>query len=43
MVTLELDPNLDSLLRQSAASIEMTPSQLATILLESSLVMSLGR
>lgn len=43
MVLVELDPEVDALLRQTAADLEMTPSQIAQVMLESALVMSLTR
>ena len=43
MVEVLLDPGVDALLRQEAASIEMTPSELASLLLTSTLIGSLTR
>jgi hypothetical protein len=43
MVTLVLDPDLDALLRQMSADLDLTPSETATVLLESALVMTLTR
>jgi hypothetical protein len=42
-MVVELHPEFDALLRQASAGVEMEPQELAKILLESSLVMSLSR
>jgi hypothetical protein len=41
MLSVLLDPEVESLLRQTAADLDLTPEVAARILLESSLVMSL--
>lgn len=41
MMEMVLCPEMDALLRQEAASTELTPSELAAVLVESALVMSL--
>jgi len=43
MLSLVLDPDVDALLRQTAADLDLTPSQVAEIMLSSVLVMSLTR
>ena len=43
MLSLVLDPDVDALLRQTAADLDLTPSQVAEIMLSSSLLMSLTR
>ena len=40
---VRLDPDLDALLRQSAADLDLTPSETAGILLSSALLSSLTR
>lgn len=43
MVVLVLDPDVDALLRQTAADLEMCPEEMASLILSSSLLMSLDR
>lgn len=43
MVTVALDPVLDALLHQISADLELPPTEVAKILLESSLVMEATR
>lgn len=40
MVTVCLSPDSEALLRQTAADLDLSPEQVAVILLESSLIMS---
>lgn len=39
MVTVVLDPEVESMLRQVSADLDLTPSQAARVILESALVM----
>ena len=41
MVTVVLEPSLDSLLRQTAADLDLTPSEAASIVLSSVLLLRL--
>jgi hypothetical protein len=43
MVTLVLDPTLDALLRQMSADLDLSPNEVAKIVLESALVMEGSR
>lgn len=43
MLTVMLSGEMDDLLLQTAADLEMSPSEVAQVLLESALVMSLAR
>jgi|PlaIllAssembly_1097288.scaffolds.fasta_scaffold1162802_1 hypothetical protein len=43
MVTVVLEPSLDSLLRQTAADLDLSVEETAEIMLGSALVMSLSR
>jgi hypothetical protein len=43
VVVLVLEPVVEDLLRQTAADLDLSPSEVAAILVGSSLVMSLGR
>ena len=43
MLTLMLDKDCDSLLRQMAADLQMTREELATVVLESSVILSTTR
>lgn len=42
-LVVDLDPDLDSLLSQMSADLDLTRPQVAKVLLESSLLMSLSR
>jgi hypothetical protein len=43
MVTVMLDPDVDALLSQTAADLGILPCEVAKVILESSLIMSLTR
>lgn len=43
MVTVVLEPEVEDLLRQSAADLEVCPEEMASLILSSSLLMSLAR
>lgn len=43
MVSVVLEPVVEDLLRQSAADLDLSPEEMAAVLLESSLIMSLAR
>ena len=43
MVTVVLDPEVDSLLSQVSADLDLSRDQVAKVLLESALIVSMGR
>jgi hypothetical protein len=43
MVTLMLDPDCESLLRQMSADLDLSPEAVGKIVLESALILSLAR
>ena len=43
MIALVLDREMDDLLRQTAADLDLSPEEIAKVMLESALVMSLTR